>query len=416
MPRRGRNSGPPRMRKLRRPPVLRPSRQEESAYPADASGRTDVFHKKFHFSLDNTKKMGIINNVIRMIQQFSEMVCVTERTAEGYFSIMAMTMTELAKRLNLSQSTVSLVLNNRDKGRVRPELAERIRQEAAATGFRLNRAASDLRRRRSNTIGVALAYSNNFYRAELVTALHAEIVRRGYRPLFAFFNNDMEQRSATRLLLDNNLDAIITLEPQWLPDHLDLPVVSLFHPDPRFDAVLQDAEAGLRLTLECLRELGHHRLGWYGYDESDERSRLLPILAHEYEMELPEEFTIRRSDIYRLVENRQIFEPLCRAPRAERPTALLCHNDTIAITILRRLHECGLRVPEDLSLIGHDNVDLCERLVPTITSVGYGSRELLARKLVDRVLERLACPEQPRSVEVLPPQLFCRESIGAPRI
>ena len=108
--------------------------------------------------------------------------------------------------------------------------------------------------------------------------------------------------------------------------------------------------------------------------------------------------------------------PLCRAPRAERPTALLCHNDTIAITILRRLHECGLRVPEDLSLIGHDNVDLCERLVPTLTSVGYGSRELLARKLVDRVLERLACTEQPRSVEVLPPQLFCRESIGAPRI
>ena len=151
---------------------------------------------------------------------------------------MAITMTELAKRLNLSQSTVSLVLNNRDKGRVR----ERIRQEASATGFRLNRAASDLRRRRSNTIGVALAYSNNFYRAELVTALHAEIVRRGYRPLFAFFNNDMEQRSATRLLLDNNLDAIITLEPQWLPDHLDLPVVSLFHPDPRFDAVLQDAD------------------------------------------------------------------------------------------------------------------------------------------------------------------------------
>ena len=169
---------------------------------------------------------------------------------------MAMTMTELANRLNLSQSTVSLVLNNRDKGRVRPELAERVRREAAATGFRLNRAAADLRRRRSNTIGVALAYSNNFYRAELVTALHAEIIRRGYRPLFAFFHNDMEQQSATGLLLDNNLDAIITLEPQWLPDHLDLPVVSLFHRDPRFDAVVQDVEAGLRLSLECLRKAG----------------------------------------------------------------------------------------------------------------------------------------------------------------
>lgn len=329
--------------------------------------------------------------------------------------IMAITMTELARRLNLSQSTVSLVLNNRDKGRVRPELAERVRQEAAATGFRLNRAASDLRRRCSNTIGVALAYSDNFYRAELVTTLHAEIVRRGYRPLFAFFSSDMEQQSATKLLLDNNLDAIITLEPQWLPDLLDLPVVSLFHSDPRFDAVVQDAEAGLRLSLECLRELGHRRIGWYGYDESDDRSRLLPQLAREYGMELPEAFSVCSEAIYELVDDPAFFDPLRRASRAGLPTALLCHNDTIAVTLMRRLHECGLRIPDDLSLIGHDDIGLCGRLVPTLASVGYGSREELARKLVDRVLNRLAHPELPRSVEVLPPQLIRRESVGAPR-
>ena len=328
---------------------------------------------------------------------------------------MAMTMTELANRLNLSQSTVSLVLNNRDKGRVRPELAERVRREAAATGFRLNRAAADLRRRRSNTIGVALAYSNNFYRAELVTALHAEIIRRGYRPLFAFFHNDMEQQSATGLLLDNNLDAIITLEPQWLPDHLDLPVVSLFHRDPRFDAVVQDVEAGLRLSLECLRKAGHRRIGWYGYGVDDERSRLLPALAREYEMELPEAFTFRSSGIYRLVDERRTFDLLHEVPRAELPTAFLCHNDAIAVTVMRRLHECGLRIPDDMSLIGHDDIGLCERLIPTLSSVGYGSRELLAGKLVDRVLTRLAHPELPRRIEVLPPQLFQRESIGAPR-
>ena len=82
---------------------------------------------------------------------------------------------------------------------------------------------------------------------------------------------------------------------------------------------------------------------------------------------------------------------------------------------MRRLHECGLRIPDDLSLIGHDDIGLCGRLVPTLASVGYGSREELARKLVDRVLNRLAHPELPRSVEVLPPQLIRRESIGAPR-
>ncbi|MGN0871276.1 MAG: LacI family DNA-binding transcriptional regulator [Victivallales bacterium] len=328
---------------------------------------------------------------------------------------MAITMTELATRLNLSQSTVSLVLNNRDKGRVRPELAERIRQEAAATGFRLNRAASDLRRRHSNTIGVALAYSGNLYRTELVSALHAEIIHHGYRPLFAFFSNNMEQQSATRLLLDNNLDAIITLEPQWLPDHLDLPVVSLFHSDPRFDAVIQDAEAGLRMSLECLWKLGHRRIGWYGYDESDSRSRLLPRLASEYGMELPKVFHVCSGKIYELAGNPSFFEPLRHASHAELPTALLCHNDTIAIMLMRRLHECGLRIPEDLSLIGHDDVSLCSQLVPTLSSVGYGSRESLAKRLVGRVLKRLEHPELPRCVELLPPHLFRRESIAVPK-
>ena len=411
MPRRGRNSGPPRMRKFRRPPVLRPSRQEESAYPAGASGRTDVFHKKFHFSLDNTKKMGIINNVIRMIQQFSEMVCVTGRTAEGYFSIMAMTMTELAKRLNLSQSTVSLVLNNRDKGRVRPELAERIRQEAAATGFRLNRAASDLRRRRSNTIGVALPSPQNGYHATLIFELHQEIIQRGYCPVFAFFETEEEQKNSTQLLLNSNVEAIITGEPRWLPDTLELPVVSFYSPDCRFDSVELGNEAALHLALKYLHRLGHRSVGWLGSD-SEWRAQHLPEIAAVYGMsvrlsaeKLPAK-TLVCADGMALVDQ-------YRKRNGSLPSAFLAHNDMVAMGAIRQLHELGFRVPNEVSMIGQDDLADTRYTIPALTTIAYETPAYIAQTLLDHIFRRMNDPEGEPRRTIIPPRLVIRESCAA---
>lgn len=328
---------------------------------------------------------------------------------------MAITMTELAKRLNLSQSTVSLVLNDRDKGRVRPELAETIRRAAAETGFRPNRAAADLRRQRSNTIGVAMAYWNNPQRTELVYQLHNEIIRRNYRPLFSFFSTDSEQRTATELLLSSNLDAILTMEPKLLPDKLDLPAVSFFHEDPRFDAVMLDRETGLRLTLELLKKTGHIRIGWLGHDFDDERTRMIPELAAEYGLTLPEEAFIHDPAIYARMETPGALDLLRRLPPSKQPTVLLCHNDMIAFSAIRRLHECGIRVPEDMSVTGDDNTSLCGRMIPSLTSTGYETGGILAEKLIDAVLRRLETPEAPRRVEILPARLFPRESTAAAR-
>ena len=329
---------------------------------------------------------------------------------------MAITMTELARRLNLSQSTVSLVMNGRDRGRVRPELAERIRRAADETGFRPNRAAADLRRQCSNTIGVAMAFSNNPHRSELVNELHGEIVRRKYRPLFTFFSTDAEQRTATDLLLSSNLDAIITLEPRLLPDKLELPVVSYFHDDPRFDAVLLASADGLRLTLSHLKELGHRRIGWIGLDGSNERSQLISRLTREAGLEPAVELNIRDADLYRRMERPGALDCLCKLDPNRLPTAVVCHNDMIALLTIRRLHEAGLRVPGDISVIGQDNIFLCTQLTPSLTTIGYENCFVIARKLVDSVFRRMENPDLPRQVELLPPRLFPRERAAAPRI
>ena len=80
---------------------------------------------------------------------------------------MPITMTELARRLNLSHSTVSLVLNNRYRNRVRPEVADLILSTARELGYHPNRAASELRRQQSSNIGVLLPSPRNFYYGEI---------------------------------------------------------------------------------------------------------------------------------------------------------------------------------------------------------------------------------------------------------
>ena len=107
---------------------------------------------------------------------------------------MPVTMTELARRLNLSQSTVSRALNHRDAGRMKPALAKRIREEARKAGYRLNRAAATLRTGESNMIGVSLPTPRNLRNAELTAALHHEIVARGFLPFFAFHEKKEEQK------------------------------------------------------------------------------------------------------------------------------------------------------------------------------------------------------------------------------
>lgn len=323
---------------------------------------------------------------------------------------MSITMTELARRLNLSQSTVSLVLNNRDKNRVRPELAEKIRQAAQETGFRPNRAAADLRRRCSNTIGVAIAYSNNLHRMELVNELHSEIVRRHYRPLFAFFSTDEEQRTATELLLSSSLDAIITLEPKLLPDKLNLPVVSFSHEDPRFDALLFDFETGILQTFEHLKSLGHHRFGWIGFGFTDPRTRLLAEMAPAAGVEFIPEVTLYLNPPYSPMAQTGALNWWRDLPKSSLPTAIICHNDTIALYTIRRLQEAGFRVPEDFSIIGLDNIHFCTQITPTLTSIGYENSGIIAQKLVDLVFRRMEKPNAPRHVEYLSPKLFARES------
>lgn len=131
---------------------------------------------------------------------------------------MSVTMTELAKRLGLSQSTISRALNYKDGGRMKRELAGKNPQKLQRqAGFHPNQAAATLRTGASKMIGVSLPTPRNLRNAELAAALHHEITAHGYLPFFAFHENYGDQQAKIIPLLSLKLAGLITIDPNSLP-------------------------------------------------------------------------------------------------------------------------------------------------------------------------------------------------------
>ncbi len=327
---------------------------------------------------------------------------------------MTITMTELAKQLKLSQATVSLVLNNRDKSRVRPELAEQIREAAREAGFRPNRAAGELRRRKSHAIGILLPSSRNLYYAELVADIHQAIRKRNYAPMFAFWENDDEKPEALESILDWNPDGLITIEPEWIPANAHQPAVSFYIEDPRYDCIKLDLERTIHLEFEHLRELGHSSIAWLG-NPDDERFPIIRRLAPEYGFELRPEWIVTVSGILDFVSGREMLEQLLKQAGKKLPTAILAHHDMAALGICRKMHELGYKVPEDFTIIGHDHIQHGQHSIPTLTTVRYAAKPSVGDYLVETLFERIENPDSPRKVMKIEPKLIIGESSGPPR-
>ena len=318
------------------------------------------------------------------------------------------TMTELAKRLCLSQSTVSRALNGKDKGRMKSGLAARIREEAEKMGYQPNPAAATLRTGVSKMIGVSLPSPRNLRNAELAAALHHEIVAQGYLPFFAFHENREEQKRKIPSLLSLNLAGLITIEPNALPDLPDLPIVGYYYQDERFDLLQLDMRDMIHQILAYLQKLGHRKIAVIGLDGDVRYPVFFESLA-DYGMICPDSCRILFSGFF--PPGGDLFDCLLRQTEGEPPpTAILVHNDPLALAVMRRIRECGYSVPADFSVVGNEDIALARESVPSLTSVRYETPEILAQKMVAMLLERRAHPERPLQRILIKPELVIRES------
>jgi DNA-binding LacI/PurR family transcriptional regulator len=322
---------------------------------------------------------------------------------------------DVAARVGVSTASVSLVL----RGAPGPSAAtrERVLEAAAELGYRVDRTASMLARRRRHLLGVMLDVRNPFH-AELVEEIQDEADRIGYEVVLSTLTRGRTEEKAIGTLLDFRCEALIMVGPDAsdaalgkLAAQVPAVVIGRGVGDTSVDVVRSADDIGVALALEHLIGLGHDRIAFVdggrgvvatarrrGYRTAMRRAGLassIEIIGGDH----TEEGGIRAGRML--------------AESADRPTAVVASNDRCAVGLLDALIRSGLDVPVDISIVGYDDSTLARLAHIDLTTVNQDA-PAQARHAVAAAVSRLDESRDERREVVLRPRLVVRGTTAAP--
>jgi LacI family transcriptional regulator, galactose operon repressor len=328
---------------------------------------------------------------------------------------------EVASSAGVSVATVSRVLNA--KGPVSEDARRRVLRAVEVLGYVPHSAARSLSTRRTMNIGVLLPDVYGAFFSEIVRGIDLAARAAGYHVLVSGSHSDLAETSAVLQALHGRIDGLILLTAgigaEWLRRTLPsrLPAVLLHNSEAEggYDSIRIDNRAGSRLAADHLLDLGHRRIalicGPRGNTDAAERLRgFREALAArgvpaDPRLELPGDFGEESG--FRAGES--------LAGQAQPPTAIFAANDAMAIGCLAALRGRGLRVPDDVSLIGFDDIPIVRYLTPALTTVQVPIAEIGGRAL-KRLVEMLQSGREiAKQNDVVTPTLAVRASTAAAR-
>lgn len=325
------------------------------------------------------------------------------------------TAAEVARRAGVSQPTVSLILTRNPKARVAPETRERVLRIAAEIGYRPNRLAQALVARRSFAIGVIVPGFDNPFYARVLSGAEKVAAEEGYAVLLCEMGA-LDVLQHLNALRDRQIDGVILagMAASTLPAAAleDLNVVLINQPSTRFASVGGDSLKAGMMAAAHLLELGHRHLAFIGPANSipafrfRERGFVQALRAAGVSM--PGDLMVR---VDASIEGGLAGMRRLLALR-ERPTAVFCANDLVALGAHKACGAAGVQLPRDLSILGCDDIEMTTLVTPELSTVGLPKRELGARavRLLLRQIEE--GPREPPPAQVLPPRLVVRGSTG----
>ena len=334
------------------------------------------------------------------------------------------TLSDIARSAGVHPSTVSRVMNPQTRGMVSAEVANAILEEARKIGYRPNRAASTLRTRRSNVVGVILPDITNAVFPPILMGIEEGLRRHGYLAITVNVGNDeVEQRFVVQRLLGQQVDGLIFATAQRRDPVIDdcvahdVAVVTVNRSEETgaVSCVVSDELHGMRVTVEHLAGLGHRHIAHIaGPDNlSTGHLRKLGFLAAVRALKLPASASVVvGSTGYSRESGRQAFCDLLRAHPAT--TAVVAGNDLVALGCYDGLRKLGLRCPADISIVGHNDMPLMDMVNPPLTTVRIRHRDLgleAARLILQKINDATATVADIR----LKPELVVRASTAAPR-
>ncbi|MDQ4077605.1 MAG: LacI family transcriptional regulator [Chloroflexota bacterium] len=327
---------------------------------------------------------------------------------------MTVSIYDIAKQANVSPSTVSRALNGHP--RIGAETTEYIRQLAEEMGYVPSTVAKSLTLSKTWTVGMVMTSISDPFMATVAEGVEAVASAHGYKVFLSTSPNHSSQEfTAVRTLQERRVDGVIIISSHlfeqysWLFSEMRVPFVLVNEQDKRQDVpwVAIDDTEGAKLAVDHLIDLGHRRIGYIGVTN---RPKSNQYRFEGYQAALQEAGV---SFDEALVCNPEPQGHLQRGEAALASvvtagvTAVFCYNDVTAIGLLSACHKQGVAVPDDLSVIGFDDIEMASYTIPPLTTIRQPCFQL--GQLAMGMLLDLINGEEPES-QLLPVELVVRNT------
>jgi LacI family transcriptional regulator len=325
---------------------------------------------------------------------------------------------ELAAYLNLSQTTVSFVLNNAPLAKnLTPETRRRVLEAARKFNYRPSYFALNLNKSGSDSVGVIVPEHSEGYFTVVMGGVERYLLRKQYVYFtVCHYWKPRLMKEYPKLLSDRGAEGFLLLNTN-IDFESSLPVVAISaHKEKEgVTNIMIDHLAAARMALRHLYDAGHRKIafmkGHRHVVDTEYRWEAMMQIAREFGVQPTSERTVQiAKDSWSPEVGYQLTRQLLQATRDF--TALVCFNDTTAIGAIRALHEGGMPVPERVSVTGFDDIVGAAFHVPSLTTIRQPLAYMgqLAAKIL---LDRIADPDSVNpSMIYLKPKLIVRESTG----
>lgn len=329
------------------------------------------------------------------------------------------TLLDVARAAGVSRSTVSLVL--RDGPNISEETRARVRAVMADLGYVYNRAAANLRARRTQTLGVIVCSLANPFFGEMAEAIDETLAEMpGDWASFLVNTGECAERqlAVLRRMREHGMDAVIlsaagdTQAEALIAAHSrDMPIILVLRRvcEDMLDYVCLDNLKCVELLVDHLYRLGHRRFAFVGGEQPHSATRdrhggfIVSMTKRGLDPSLlvktPASFSAGAASVATLME------------QADPPTALICYNDVVAFGVMRGLADRGLEAGKDVAVTGFDDIAEARLRKPALTTIS-SMAHTLGRMAARLALQRIADPERPIEHTILDAPLIIRESCG----
>lgn len=332
----------------------------------------------------------------------------------------AVTIVDIGRQLGLSAMTISRALTGNPE--VSDKTRQRVLQCARELGYQPNRWARSLATRRSSIIGVVIPDISHSFFAEITCGVEEVVEKAGYDILLCHSRGlATKEEAEIATLVSSHVDGLIvaSVQAQRKPEpftklaEMQVPfvLVDRFFPKSAFSSVRVDDVAVGKLATQCLIELGHRRIAHI------QGPQLSPAVLRQqgYLAALKAQGIAVRKDWittgnFDIPGGSDAARKLLQT--SPRPTAIFAANDPMAIGAIYACREAGLRVPEDISIVGAGNIEGPHHPNPFLTTVDW-PREELGRVAAEFVLNAIRSSDEFRAqVKIFDPNLLIRQSTG----